>query len=115
MSRSAGLHHVTAICGDPRRNAAFYTRSLGLRMVKRTVNFDEPSAWHLYYGDEEGVQQVGNTIPARRMGNPDDIADVVLFLSSPMARWMTGTNVMVHGGGEIPAYLAASTGDVTKK
>ena len=54
MSRSAGLHHVTAICGDPRRNAAFYTRSLGLRMVKRTVNFDDPSAWHLYSGDETG-------------------------------------------------------------
>ena len=48
------------------------------------------------------------------MGTPADIADVVLFLASPMARWMTGTNVMVHGGGEIPAYLAASTGEVTR-
>ena len=48
------------------------------------------------------------------MGTPDDIAGVVLFLASPLAKWMTGTNVMVHGGGEIPAYLAASTGEVTQ-
>ncbi len=49
-----GLHHVTAIAGDARRNHAFYTRALGLRLVKRTVNFDDPSAYHLYYGDEIG-------------------------------------------------------------
>ncbi len=51
---SAGLHHITAICRDARRNAAFYTDTLGLRMVKRTVNFDEPNTWHLYYGGETG-------------------------------------------------------------
>jgi len=49
-----GLHHVTAIAGDARRNVDFYTKGLGLRLVKRTVNFDDPSAWHLYYGDETG-------------------------------------------------------------
>ena len=54
MSKSAGIHHVTAICSDPRRNVAFYTDALGLRMVKRTVNFDDPTTWHLYYGDETG-------------------------------------------------------------
>jgi NAD(P)-dependent dehydrogenase (short-subunit alcohol dehydrogenase family) len=85
-----------------------------IRVLTITVGLIITEDAHLYYGDEEGVQRVGNTIPARRMGNPDDIADVVLFLSSPMARWMTGTNVMVHGGGELPSYLAASTGDVTK-
>ena len=68
----------------------------------------------LYYGDEAGMQRVAQTIPARRMGKPDDIADVVLFLASPLARWMTGSDVMVHGGGEIPTYLAASTGEVTQ-
>jgi glyoxalase family protein len=51
---SVGIHHITAICGDPRRNVAFYTGTLGLRMVKRTVNFDDPTTWHLYYGDETG-------------------------------------------------------------
>lgn len=49
-----GLHHLTAIAGDPRRNIAFYTEVLGLRLVKKTVNFDDPSAYHLYYGDETG-------------------------------------------------------------
>ncbi|MGF1660597.1 MAG: ring-cleaving dioxygenase [Rubrimonas sp.] len=49
-----GLHHVTAICGDPASNRAFHVGALGLRMVKRTVNFDDPTAWHLYYGDELG-------------------------------------------------------------
>lgn len=50
-----GLHHVTAICGDPVRNHAFYTRVLGLRFVKKTVNHDDPSAYHLYYGNEHGA------------------------------------------------------------
>jgi glyoxalase family protein len=49
-----GLHHVTAIASDPQRNVDFYTRTLGLRLVKRTVNFDAPDSWHLYYGDEAG-------------------------------------------------------------
>jgi glyoxalase family protein len=49
-----GLHHVTAISGDPQRNVDFYTGLLGLRLVKRTVNFDDPQTYHLYYGDEEG-------------------------------------------------------------
>lgn len=51
----AGLHHVTAIAGDPRQNRAFYTGTLGLRLVKKTVNFDDPSAYHLYYGDATGT------------------------------------------------------------
>jgi len=50
----AGLHHVTAIAGDPQRNADFYLQVLGLRLVKRTVNFDAPDTYHLYYGDEIG-------------------------------------------------------------
>jgi len=49
-----GLHHVTAIAGDPGENRAFYTETLGLRFVKRTVNFDGVGAYHLYYGDEVG-------------------------------------------------------------
>jgi glyoxalase family protein len=49
-----GLHHVTAIAGSPERNFDFYTRVLGLRFVKRTVNFDDPETYHLYYGDEAG-------------------------------------------------------------
>jgi len=47
-----GLHHITAITADAPRNVDFYARLLGLRMVKKTVNFDQPDVYHLYYGDE---------------------------------------------------------------
>jgi glyoxalase family protein len=49
-----GLHHVTAIAGDPQTNIDFYTGVLGLRLVKLTVNFDDPTTYHLYYGDGQG-------------------------------------------------------------
>ncbi len=49
-----GIHHVTAIAGDARSNVEFYVGLLGLRLVKRTVNFDDPGTYHLYYGDEVG-------------------------------------------------------------
>jgi glyoxalase family protein len=49
-----GIHHVTAIASDPQRNVGFYTTVLGLRMVKLTVNFDDPTTYHLYFGDERG-------------------------------------------------------------
>jgi glyoxalase family protein len=50
-----GLHHITMITGDAQRNAAFYGDLLGLRLVKKTVNFDQPQAYHLYFGDETGA------------------------------------------------------------
>ncbi|HZR42662.1 MAG TPA: ring-cleaving dioxygenase [Ktedonobacteraceae bacterium] len=51
----AGFHHLTAIVGDPQQNIDFYTRVLGQRLVKQTVNFDDPGTYHLYYGDEVGT------------------------------------------------------------
>ncbi|RYG67136.1 ring-cleaving dioxygenase [bacterium] len=50
----SGLHHVTAIAGDPQRNLDFYVGTLGLRLVKRTVNFDDPGTYHFYFGDGPG-------------------------------------------------------------
>ncbi|HET8856102.1 MAG TPA: ring-cleaving dioxygenase, partial [Nitrososphaeraceae archaeon] len=49
-----GIHHVTAICSNPQKNIDFYTQLLGLRLVKLTVNFDDPTTYHLYYGDKIG-------------------------------------------------------------
>ena len=49
-----GLHHLTAMCGDPQRNVDFYAGLLGQRLVKVTVNFDDPGTYHLYYGDQIG-------------------------------------------------------------
>lgn len=50
----SGIHHITGIAGDARANVAFYRDLLGLRLVKRTVNFDDPNTWHLYYGTGTG-------------------------------------------------------------
>ncbi|PYP41912.1 MAG: hypothetical protein DMD43_04730, partial [Gemmatimonadetes bacterium] len=50
-----GIHHVTAIASDPQRTLDFYAGVLGLRLVKRTVNFDDPETYHLYFGDETGT------------------------------------------------------------
>jgi glyoxalase family protein len=50
----SGIHHVTSIAGSARRNLDFYTQTLGLRLVKKTVNFDDPGAYHFYYGDAAG-------------------------------------------------------------
>jgi glyoxalase family protein len=54
LSPVVGLHHVTAIASDPQRNLDFYTQVLGLRFVKRTVNFDDPGTYHFYFGDDAG-------------------------------------------------------------
>jgi glyoxalase family protein len=69
----AGIHHVTAIASDPAANAAFYTELLGLRLVKKTVNFDDPSTYHLYYGDDAGSPGTILTFfpwPDARRGTP---------------------------------------------
>lgn len=55
MTRTTGIHHITAIAGDAQRNVDFYTDVLGLRLVKRSVNQDDPTTYHLYYGDETGT------------------------------------------------------------
>ena len=62
----------------------------------------------LFYGDAAGVARVAATVPLGRMGEPSDVADACLFLSSPLARYVSGSNLVVHGGGELPAFLEAA-------
>lgn len=62
----------------------------------------------LHYGDADGVARVAATVPLERMGEPRDIGDVCLFLASSLASYVSGANVLVHGGGEKPAYLTAA-------
>ena len=62
----------------------------------------------LHYGDEEGIASVASTIPAGRMAEPNDIAQACLFVASPAAAYMSGTNLLLHGGGERPAFLGAA-------
>jgi len=71
-----GIHHVTAIASDPQRNVDFYVGVLGLRLVKLTVNYDEPSTYHLYYGDE--------------LGNPGTILTFFAWPGGPNGRIGTG-------------------------
>src|SRR6218665_718894 len=54
-NRVLGIHHITAIAGNAKRNHDFYTGVLGLRLVKKTVNFDDPGTYHFYFGDEVGT------------------------------------------------------------
>jgi NAD(P)-dependent dehydrogenase (short-subunit alcohol dehydrogenase family) len=66
---------------------------------------------HLHYGDAAGVAAVGATIPAGRMAEPIDVANACLFLASQQAAYMSGSNLVLHGGGEKPAFLAAASPD----
>ncbi len=79
-----GIHHITAITGDAQRNLDFYARVMGLRLVKKTVNQDDPSVYHLFYADEEGSPGADLTFfeypgaprraRRRRHGPPDRVA-----------------------------------------
>lgn len=85
-----------------------------IRVVALTLGMIETEEAAVYYGDEEGLRRVAATIPLGRMGKPSDAADACLFLSSSAASWMSGSNLVLHGGGERPTYLGVSTGDVTR-
>ena len=63
-----------------------------------------------HYGGEEGLRRVAATIPLGRMGTPDDISGACLFLASPLASYVTGSDLLIHGGGEWPAYITAIQG-----
>lgn len=54
-NRILGLHHITAIADNAKRNLDFYTKVLGVRLVKKTVNFDDPGTYHFYFGNENGT------------------------------------------------------------
>ncbi len=85
-----------------------------IRVIAPVVGLIVTEEAHLFYGDEAGIAAVGETLALGRMGVPDEIADVILFLASPLARWVSGCSIPVHGGGELPSYLGASTGEVAK-
>lgn len=84
-----------------------------IRVVAPVVGMIVTDDAHLFYGDQDGIDAVGQILPMKRMGEPADVADVVLFCVSPLARWMTGCTVPIDGGGEGAAYLGAATGEAT--
>jgi len=90
------------------------TQTLGVefapnvRVVCVTAGMVRTEQSHLYYGDEAGIAAVGATVPLGRIADPSDIGDVCLFAASPLARYVTGEQIVVHGGGEAPAYRNAA-------
>ncbi|HEV2062639.1 MAG TPA: VOC family protein, partial [Solirubrobacteraceae bacterium] len=78
-----GVHHVTAITGDAPRNLDFYVRVMGFRLVKKTVNQDDPTVYHLFYGDEHGSPGFDLTFfeypGARRGRHGDGMVHTVVF------------------------------------
>jgi glyoxalase family protein len=88
-----GLHHVTAIASDPQRNLDFYTQVLGLRFVKRTVNFDDPGTYHFYFGDDMGTPGTILTFfpwpgtPQGRRGAGETIATVFSIREGSLSYW----------------------------
>jgi NAD(P)-dependent dehydrogenase (short-subunit alcohol dehydrogenase family) len=64
---------------------------------------------HLHYGDEAGIAAVGRTVPLGRLAEPTEVGDAVVFLASSRAAYVSGASLLVHGGGERPAFLDAST------
>ncbi len=104
----------TAAYGAAKAGLLNLTETLGVEFAPKvrvnavTVGMVITEQAHLYYGDEAGIAAVGATVPLGRLADPADIADVCLFLASPLARYVTGANIVVHGGGERPAYLDAA-------
>ncbi|TDC68259.1 SDR family oxidoreductase [Actinomadura sp. GC306] len=64
---------------------------------------------HLHYGDEEGIAAIGRTVPMGRLGTPDEVGAACAYLASDLAAYITGTEMLMHGGGERPAFLDAAT------
>lgn len=79
-----------------------------IRVVAITAGLVLTDDARAFYGDDASVAKVAATIPAGRLGEPGDIADACLFVASPAASYISGANLVVHGGGERPAYLAAT-------
>ena len=101
----AGLHHLGAcLAVEWAPKVRVNTVIVGLVATERA---DE------HYGDAAGVDAVAKTIPMLRMGTPSDVADACLFLASPLASYVTGSSLLVHGGGERPAFLDAAKEHLT--
>ncbi|MDT7788580.1 MAG: hypothetical protein QOF58_6999 [Pseudonocardiales bacterium] len=66
---------------------------------------------HLHYGSEAGIEAVARTVPLGRLATPDEVGACAVFLASPLASYVTGSTLVVHGGGEVPAFLGAADTD----
>ncbi|MFQ5513928.1 MAG: SDR family oxidoreductase [Myxococcota bacterium] len=103
----------TAAYGAAKAGLLSLTQTLAIEWAPRvrvnavTAGMIRTELAHLHYGDEASLRAVAATVPLGRMGEPRDVGDACLFLASPLARYISGTNLLMHGGGERPAFLAA--------
>jgi len=107
----------TAAYGAAKAGLINLTATLAVEWAPRvrvncvTVGLVRTDQSALHYGDEEGVARVAATVPLGRMAEPSDVADVCAFLASPAAAYVSGANVVLHGGGERPAFLDAANAE----
>jgi NAD(P)-dependent dehydrogenase (short-subunit alcohol dehydrogenase family) len=104
----------TAAYGAAKAGLLSLTQSLAVEWAPKvrinavTAGMIETELAHMHYGDAEGIAAVSATVPLERMGTPGDVGDTCLYLASPLASYVSGANVLMHGGGEKPAFLAAA-------
>jgi len=105
----------TAAYGAAKAGLLNLTTSLAVEWAPRvrvnaiTAGMIRTEQSHLHYGDDDGLAAVASTIPLQRMALPEDIGNTCLFLASPLAAYVSGAALLVHGGGERPAFLDAAS------
>ncbi len=104
----------TAVYGASKAGLIGLTQSLAVEWAPKvrlnvlTAGYIRTEQAHLFYGDEDGMARVAATVPMQRLATPVDIFDACLFLVSTMSSYITGANLVIHGGGERPGFLDAA-------
>ena len=104
----------TAAYGAAKAGLLSLTQSLAVewapkvRVAAIVAGLIQTEQAHLHYGDDEGIARVAATVPAGRMGTPEDLAQACRWLASPLASYVSGSAIWLHGGGERPAFLDAA-------
>jgi NAD(P)-dependent dehydrogenase (short-subunit alcohol dehydrogenase family) len=104
----------TAAYGAAKAGLLSLTQTLAVEWAPRvrvnaiTAGMIRTELAHLHYGDEAGIAKVAATVPLGRLGTPADVGDTCLYLASPLASYVSGANILIHGGGEKPAFLDAA-------
>jgi NAD(P)-dependent dehydrogenase (short-subunit alcohol dehydrogenase family) len=101
----------TAAYGAAKAGLISLTQSLAVewapkvRIATLAVGMVKTELAHLHYGDEESVRRVGASVPLGRLAEPEDVGDACAFLASPLASYISGATLLLHGGGERPSFL----------
>jgi NAD(P)-dependent dehydrogenase (short-subunit alcohol dehydrogenase family) len=104
----------TAAYGAAKAGLLSLTQSLAVEWAPKvrvnavTAGMIRTEQAHLHYGDEAGIARVAASVPLGRLGEPRDVGDACLFLASPLALYVSGASLLLHGGGERPAFLGAA-------